>query len=70
MNSDEAVERWNAAYPAGTRVRFWPGARTGEGREAITSSRAWLLGGHTPVVMVGAYAGGIALTHVQPEEDQ
>ena len=54
-----------APLPGGTRVRYWPGAREGEGIESRTRSEVWTLGGHTPVVMVEGYAGGIALTHVR-----
>ena len=53
---------------SGTRIeqgeRHWPGLREGDGRESVTRSEAWLMGGHTPVVMVEGYAGGIALSHV------
>ena len=48
----------------GLERRYWPGAREGEGRKSVTRSEAWLLGGHTPVVMVEGYPGGIALSHV------
>lgn len=60
------VARFNATTPVGSPVLFWPGDRSGEGRESVTRSRAWLLGDHTPVVMVEDYPGGIALTHVTP----
>lgn len=59
-----AVEQFNEVCPVGTPVLYWPGVREGEGRESVTRSAAWLLGGHTPVVMVEGYAGGIALSHV------
>ena len=59
-----AVEQFNARFPVGTPVLYWPGVREGEGRESVTRSEAWLLGGHTPVVMVEGYAGGIALSHI------
>lgn len=52
--------------PIGTPVRYWPGLREGDGIESVTRSEVWTLGGHTPVVMVEGYAGGIALTHVRP----
>ena len=60
----QAVEQFNAHHPVGTPVLYWPGTREGDGRESVTRSEAWLLGGHTPVVMVEGYAGGIALSHV------
>lgn len=58
------VEQFNDACPIGTAVLYWPGAFEGEGRKSATRSVAWLLGGHTPAVMVEGYAGGIALSHV------
>lgn len=60
------VKRFNDLCPVGTSVCYWPGLRAGEGVLSVTRSRAWLLGDHTPVVMVEGYAGGIALTHVTP----
>lgn len=60
------VAQFNDAIPVGTPVLYWPGARTGQGRPSVTRSRAWVLGDHTPVVMVEGYGGGIALTHVCP----
>ena len=59
-----AVEQFNVHHPVGTPVLYWPGLREGDGRESVTRSEAWLMGGHTPVVMVEGYAGGIALSHV------
>ena len=64
------VEQFNELCPIGTPVLSWPGVREGEGRKSKTRSEAWMLGGHTPVVMVEGYSGGIALSHVmgyQPE---
>jgi hypothetical protein len=61
-----AVEQFNRHVPEGSPVLFWPGERVGEGRSSRTRSKAWIMGGHTPVVMVDGYAGGIALSHVCP----
>lgn len=58
--------QWNALYPVGTPVVAYPGARGEDPLTTRTSSRAWTLGGHTPVVIVENYSGGIALTHVDP----
>lgn len=60
------IAQFNSVCPVGTPVLYWPGDRRDEGRKSATRSEAWLLGGHTPVVMVEGYAGGIALTHVMP----
>ena len=61
----EVVKKFNATHPVGTPVLYWPGMCEGDGQKSITRSAAWLLGGHTPVVLVEGYAGGIALSHVR-----
>lgn len=61
--SEREVRKFNESFPAGTPVRFWPGARVGEGQVSRTRGQAWVLCG-TAVVSVEDYAGGIALTHV------
>lgn len=72
-----AVDAWNARVPVGTPVRYWTGAREhfgdappDEGKTSHTSSEAWLLGGHTPVVRVYGESACIALTHVQPTTEE
>ncbi|WP_047471571.1 hypothetical protein [Streptomyces sp. M10] len=68
------AEQWNALHPVGTPVFAFPGFRPEDEQagwsceriESQTRSRAWTLGGHTPVVMVEGRVGGIALTHVDP----
>ncbi|WP_232676708.1 DUF1643 domain-containing protein [Nocardioides sp. R-C-SC26] len=62
---EAAAAEFNAKHPVGTRVRYWPGAREGEGIVSTTRTTAWVVGGQ-PVVSVLGYAGGIALTHIQP----
>lgn len=62
--SDKA-EAFNAKYPIGTPVRYWPGAKIGAGTASVTRRAAWMLGGHSAVVSVEGYAGGIALTHIE-----
>ncbi|MGC9543594.1 hypothetical protein [Streptomyces sp. UG1] len=58
------VERWNTAHPVGTQVKAYPLTRDDDGLMTRTRSEAWLLGGHTPVVLVDGYSGGIALSHI------
>jgi aconitase B len=60
------VAQFNDLVSVGTPVLYWPGARVGPGRMSATRTRAWLLGDHTPVVMVEGFGGGVALTHVCP----
>lgn len=56
---------WNELHPIGTPVRYWPGVRSGPGREGVTTSHAWMISGHASV-KVDTYLGGIALSHVEP----
>ncbi|WP_406078651.1 hypothetical protein OG337_28685 [[Kitasatospora] papulosa] len=60
---------WNAKHPVGTRVRAYPGVYGEDGFTTWTTSRAWTLGGHTPVATVEGYSGGIALTHLDVIEE-
>ena len=60
------VAQFNDLIPVGSRVLYWPALREGPGVASKTRTRAWLLGDHTPVVMVEGYPGGIALSHVCP----
>ncbi|MEU8623229.1 hypothetical protein [Streptomyces sp. NPDC048669] len=60
--------QWNARYPIGTPVKAYPGVYGEDGFTTWTTSRAWTLGGHTPVAIVENYSGGIALTHLDPIE--
>ncbi|MFF7022958.1 hypothetical protein ACFY97_18395 [Streptomyces klenkii] len=62
------VEAWNAGHPIGTPVLAFPGAREDAPLKTRTRSKAWVLGGHTPVVKVDGHSGGIALTHVEDAE--
>lgn len=58
-----AAHAFNEAVPVGTRVRYWPGTREGEGRESITRTPAWSIPG-AALVSVEGFPGGISLTHV------
>lgn len=64
--AEEAAKSWNAAWPEGTPVRFWTGARDGDGETGRTRTPAQVLGGHTAVVWVTGESSCIALTHVEP----
>lgn len=61
----EIADAFNAEHPEGTPVRYWTGLREGPGRESVTRSAAWVLGGHTPVVRVQDHAACVALSHVE-----
>ncbi|MGW6531386.1 hypothetical protein [Streptomyces venezuelae] len=63
------VAAFNAAYPVGTPVIAYPGARPEDCAdvtriETTTRSRATVLGGHTAVVWVNGHGACIALTHI------
>lgn len=60
------VDDWNDENEIGTDVRFWSGQRKGDGALGKTTSAAFILGGHTPCVMIDTGHGAIALTHVEP----
>lgn len=64
--AEQVAAAFNEANPVGTPVRFWPGARVGDGRPSKTRGNAWVMPSGDPVVLVDGYAGGIALTHVAP----
>jgi hypothetical protein len=63
------VEKWNLKHPQGTRVIYWSGLKEGPGKASITTSPAELFMGHTPAVCIQG-VGIMALTHVQPEDQE
>jgi hypothetical protein len=69
MKPEQVVEEWNAAYPIGTPVVYQSvqGDRAKDNKQTATRSAAWVLGGHTPVVMVNGIAGGVAISHCYPK---
>jgi hypothetical protein len=69
MNPEQVVAEWNASYPVGTPVVYQPiqGGCAHDNAQTATRSEAWVLGGHTPVVMVEGRAGGVALDHCYPK---
>lgn len=62
----QQAKDFNRCYPVGTRVRYWRGAREGQGLIGFTRYPAEVLGGHTPVVWICGCSGCIALSHVEP----
>jgi hypothetical protein len=65
------AENFRLANPVGTRVRYWTGAREGDGRMGYIWHPATVLGGHTAVAWVRVEGtdenvGAVALTHVEP----
>jgi hypothetical protein len=68
MTRDEqmACDLWNARHPVGTAVLL----REDDGRDTLTKTRseAWVMGGHTAVVMVEGKRGGWDLERLRSVE--
>ncbi|MCZ7434794.1 hypothetical protein O7598_31215 [Micromonospora sp. WMMC241] len=62
------VVEFNSRHLIGTPVRYWKGAREGEGRTSKTRTGAQMLSGHTAVVWVEDEGACIALSHIEPVE--
>lgn len=70
---DLTADQFNSKFPVGTPVIAYPLTRPEDKRpdyferlETVTRTKAWTLGHGVPVVSVEGYAGGIALTHIDP----
>lgn len=57
---------FNNKYPVGTPVAAFPITREEPPLLTTTRTPAWTLGHGAAVVSVVGYAGGIALTHIDP----
>ena len=60
--------QWNAAYPIGTAVRYWPIWPPMDAfppEDTRTRSEAWTLGDGSVVVKIEGRAGGVHLSHVK-----
>jgi hypothetical protein len=68
LSGAHTAESWNASYPIGTAVRYWPIYPPVEGlaaEDTRTRSEAWTLGDGSVVVLVGGRAGGVWLSNVE-----
>lgn len=64
---EKQVNDWNAQHPIGTRVmRYKLIHPLREGNETQTRSEAWIMGGHSAMVMVEGVSGGVCLESVTP----
>ena len=59
------VYGFNAESRLGRRVRYYPVAGKPEHKLSRIRSEAWLLGGHTPVVMIDGDTGCVALANCE-----
>ncbi len=62
-NPELEADRWNAEHPVGTEVLVT--RDNGEEERTKTRSEAWVLSGHTAVVMVDGIAGGYLLSRIR-----
>ena len=60
---------WNARYPVGTAVRYFPRIGGADFVEALTRSEAWELGDGTGIVRITDRAGGVSLKALEPLPD-
>lgn len=63
MTPEKAAQIWNSQYPIGTEVRV-----TDDFKDvSITKTRsvAWVLGGHTAVILIEGRTGGYLLDRVE-----
>lgn len=66
-NPQQAVDAWNECHPIGTPVtRYRLIKPLREGNPTTTRSQAWVMGGHSAMVLVDDVAGGVALESVVP----
>lgn len=71
QQQEKRVEAWNRDCPIGTPViRFKLINPLREPQETKTRSNAWLMGGHTAMVMVEGVSGGVMVDSVQPRPVQ
>lgn len=70
-NLEAAAAKWNAAHPIGTLVtRYKLIDPLREGTETKTRSEAWVMGGHSVMVMVEGVPGGVLLESVVPINEE
>lgn len=66
VDPQKQVDDFNAKYAVGSPVTAYPGCLGGDALHTKTTSKAFVLGGHTAVVMVEGHPAAIALSHINP----
>lgn len=61
------VINWNNKHPEGTAVTVTLDGDQGT-MESVTRSEAWMMGGHSAVILLEGIAGGYALDRVRVRE--
>lgn len=66
-DSDErlgvTVDLWNAMYPVGTTVRYWPVLGSSFYVDTKTRSEAWAIGDGSILVSLEGRSGGVSIEH-------
>ena len=66
ITQQQIVDDWNNRHPIGTAViRFKLIKPLQDGMFTKTRSIAWLMGGHTAMVMVNGVAGGVMVESLE-----
>lgn len=68
LSGAHTVESWNAAFPVGTAVRYWPVYPPHDGdepRDTTTRSEAWALCDGSVVVLISGQPGGVCLSNIE-----
>ncbi len=68
LSGAHTAESWNATYPVGTVVRYWPIYPPVAGVPPVdtkTRSEAWTLGDGSVVVLVDGKTGGVYLSNIE-----
>lgn len=60
-----ALAALNFEYPVGTPVRYWTGAKQGEGKVSKTRSEVQSVSKTQAVVWVEGHSGCISMTHIE-----
>jgi hypothetical protein len=64
---EKEAAAWNAKHPVGTPVtRYKIIDPLEDGKDTKTRSEAWVMGGHSVMVMVEGVSGGVCLESVVP----
>ncbi len=63
LQLNQQVTSWNARYPVGSSVSYRSRSKL---IGTKTTSEAWLMGGHSVVVLLEGVTGGVSINHLKP----
>jgi hypothetical protein len=58
------VNNWNAKNPIGTAVYYYPTLKDKTPKQTKTRSKAWIISGHSTMIMIDGVSGGVSLDHI------